>query len=53
VTAEGVETAATAQWLRTASCDFAQGYHFARPAPWRDHVARDATAAPTTARIPA
>jgi diguanylate cyclase (GGDEF)-like protein len=53
VTAEGVETAATAQWLRRASCDFAQGYHFARPAPWRDLLAHDASAAPTTSRIPA
>ncbi len=36
VTAEGVESAGTAQWLTAASCDEAQGYYFARPAPWRD-----------------
>jgi diguanylate cyclase len=36
VTAEGVETARTAQWLKAASCDAAQGFHFARPALWRD-----------------
>ena len=36
VTAEGVESEAAAHWLRAAGCDHAQGYHFARPAPWQD-----------------
>jgi EAL domain-containing protein (putative c-di-GMP-specific phosphodiesterase class I) len=36
VTAEGVETAEAAAWLRAAGCDSAQGYHFARPAPWTE-----------------
>jgi diguanylate cyclase (GGDEF)-like protein len=33
VTAEGVETAATAARLRDMGCDFAQGYHFSPPVP--------------------
>ena len=36
VTAEGVESAAIAAWLHGAGCDTAQGYHFARPAPWQE-----------------
>jgi diguanylate cyclase len=36
VTAEGVETAATAGWLRESGCDAVQGYHFARPRPWTE-----------------
>jgi diguanylate cyclase (GGDEF)-like protein len=38
VTAEGVESAAAGAWLQAAGCDSAQGYHFARPAPWQDLV---------------
>jgi diguanylate cyclase (GGDEF)-like protein len=36
VVAEGVEDAAAAAWLEDAGCDVAQGYHYARPAPWPD-----------------
>ncbi|HSF26709.1 MAG TPA: EAL domain-containing protein [Actinomycetes bacterium] len=39
-TAEGVETAAVAQWLSTVGCDAAQGYYYARPAPWPELMAR-------------
>jgi diguanylate cyclase (GGDEF)-like protein len=38
VTAEGVETAYEADWLTRAGCDQAQGYLFAKPAPWTDLV---------------
>jgi diguanylate cyclase (GGDEF)-like protein len=34
VCAEGVETAAAADWLRNAGCDRAQGFFFSRPRPW-------------------
>jgi EAL domain-containing protein (putative c-di-GMP-specific phosphodiesterase class I) len=40
VTAEGVQTPETAGWLKGASCDSAQGYHFARPAPWPELLER-------------
>ncbi|HHJ14411.1 MAG TPA: GGDEF domain-containing protein [Gammaproteobacteria bacterium] len=33
VVAEGVEQAATLDWLREAGCDLAQGFYFARPMP--------------------
>ncbi len=39
VTAEGVETAFEADWLTRAGCDLAQGYLFAKPAPWTHLVA--------------
>jgi EAL domain-containing protein (putative c-di-GMP-specific phosphodiesterase class I) len=38
VTAEGVETAFEADWLARAGCDLAQGYLYAKPAPWTDLV---------------
>ncbi|MFZ0325430.1 MAG: EAL domain-containing protein [Actinomycetes bacterium] len=31
IVAEGVEDAATLEWLRNVDCDVAQGYHLARP----------------------
>jgi diguanylate cyclase len=39
VCAEGVETAASAEWLLTVGCDAAQGYHFSRPRPWHQLAA--------------
>jgi len=39
-TAEGVEDAETADWLRAAGCDHAQGYHFSRPVPWPELITR-------------
>ena len=33
VCCEGVETAQALEFLRTANCDFAQGYHIGRPMP--------------------
>jgi predicted signal transduction protein with EAL and GGDEF domain len=31
--AEGIETAAQADWFRTLGCRYGQGFHFARPLP--------------------
>ncbi len=39
VVAEGVETAAILEYLRTLACDEAQGYHIARPLPVDDFLA--------------
>lgn len=38
VTGEGVETSSQAAQLRAARCDTAQGWLYARPAPWDDIV---------------
>ncbi len=40
VLAEGVETEAQAEWLRTRGCKLAQGYLFGRPEPVDDFMAR-------------
>jgi EAL domain-containing protein (putative c-di-GMP-specific phosphodiesterase class I) len=42
VTAEGVESPEVAAWLREAGCDEAQGYLYARPAPWTEIAVRPA-----------
>ncbi|GID33190.1 putative bifunctional diguanylate cyclase/phosphodiesterase [Paractinoplanes brasiliensis] len=36
VTAEGIESADVAEWLRRAGCDEAQGYLYSRPVPWAE-----------------
>ena len=46
VIGEGVETAAQAERLRALGCDWAQGYHFARPLPPGELGALLARAAP-------
>ncbi|WP_370417286.1 EAL domain-containing protein (plasmid) [Pantoea vagans] len=33
VTAEGIEDAATLEWLRKRGCDYGQGYLFSQPVP--------------------
>jgi diguanylate cyclase (GGDEF)-like protein len=40
VIAEGVETEAQAEWLRTRGCRYAQGYLYSRPVPSDEFVAR-------------
>jgi diguanylate cyclase (GGDEF)-like protein len=49
VTAEGVETAEVAFWLRRAGCDHAQGFLWLPPAPWRDVAAWSLEPVPATA----
>ena len=49
VTAEGVEDAAVAHWLHSVACDSAQGWFFARPAPWPELL--DRFAAPAGERL--
>jgi len=39
VTAEGVETPRQVERLRALGCDTAQGWHYARPAPWKQVAA--------------
>jgi diguanylate cyclase (GGDEF)-like protein/PAS domain S-box-containing protein len=53
VTAEGVETPAQADQLRASACDTAQGWLYARPAPWDETVHLLGTPLPPTSRPPA
>jgi EAL domain-containing protein (putative c-di-GMP-specific phosphodiesterase class I) len=39
VTAEGVETAAQDDWVRTIGCDLAQGWYYGAPTPAEDYQA--------------
>lgn len=53
VVAEGVENAAQCALLAAAGCDYAQGYHFARPMPaqaFRDYLREEASGAAGPAR---
>jgi EAL domain-containing protein (putative c-di-GMP-specific phosphodiesterase class I) len=45
VVAEGIEDAAQAAYLRDIGCDVGQGFHFARPMPAKDILARYRTSA--------
>ena len=38
IIAEGVEDAAEGKILKDMGCQYAQGYHFARPAPEKDVI---------------
>lgn len=51
VTAEGVESQATAEWLAEIGCDEAQGFLWSRPMPWRSLSA--ATTEPHHPALPA
>ena len=53
VVAEGVETAEQLDWLRSAGCDDAQGYHVARPMPATDFEAFHARHRPQPRPAPA
>jgi EAL domain-containing protein (putative c-di-GMP-specific phosphodiesterase class I) len=44
VVAEGIEDAATARVLTEMGCDIGQGYHFARPVPADEVLARATSA---------
>jgi diguanylate cyclase len=52
-TAEGVEDDATADALRAAGCDHAQGYLFSRPVPWPELLDRFAPAPASLSPQPA
>jgi EAL domain-containing protein (putative c-di-GMP-specific phosphodiesterase class I) len=45
IVAEGVETEAQAFSLRALGCEFAQGFHFGRPAPYPVAASGDAMTA--------
>ena len=49
VTAEGVESAQVAAWLREVGCDLAQGYLWSRPAAWTSLLPAPAVPSPRAA----
>ena len=56
VTAEGVETATQADFLRNVNCDYLQGFHFGRPMPATDvagHLIRSFASREVTGPEPA
>lgn len=51
IIAEGVENAGQLEWLKAHGCDQAQGYYFARPAPFEEMMAANFSEAGLSPRL--